>query len=50
MIRINRQRIETWLRRPKRAELSDLSDRTLQDIGLSRCERRSEACKAFWMA
>ncbi len=53
MIRINRQtkRIATWLSRPdSRAELSNLSDRTLLDIGLVRYQPTLEACKPFWMA
>ncbi len=53
MIRINRQtkRIARWLSLPNaRAELSNLSDRTLQDIGLVRYQPALEACKPFWLA
>ncbi len=53
MIRINRQtkRIATWLSRPNwRPEVSNLSDRTLLDIGLVRDRPTLEACKPFWMA
>ncbi|HML08967.1 MAG TPA: DUF1127 domain-containing protein [Xanthobacteraceae bacterium] len=32
-----------------RSELMHLSDRTLQDIGISRHAARLEACKPFWM-
>jgi uncharacterized protein YjiS (DUF1127 family) len=32
-----------------RRELMNLSDRTLQDIGLSRGETKSEASKLFWL-
>jgi len=39
-----------WRRRARsRGELMSLSDRTLQDIGISRCTARFEACKPFWM-
>ncbi len=53
MITINQQtkRGATWLSRPNfRGELSNLSDRTLQDIGLVRYQPALEACKPFWMA
>ena len=33
-----------------RAELEKLSDRALQDIGMSRCTANFEASKPFWMA
>jgi len=33
-----------------RHELMNLSDRTLRDIGLSRCDAGFEASKPFWMA
>ena len=33
-----------------RAELINLSDRCLQDIGMSRCTADFEASKPFWMA
>jgi len=45
------QRIATWLRRATlRRELTNLSDRALQDIGVSRHHVSIEACKPFWMA
>lgn len=40
-----------WRRRAySRHELMNLSDRTLRDIGLSRCDAGFEASKPFWMA
>lgn len=33
-----------------RSELDDLSDKCLQDIGISRCTAEYEAAKPFWMA
>jgi uncharacterized protein YjiS (DUF1127 family) len=33
-----------------RRELMNLSDSTLRDIGLSRCDASYEASKPFWMA
>jgi uncharacterized protein YjiS (DUF1127 family) len=33
-----------------RTELMNLSDRCLQDIGMSRCTADFEASKPFWMA
>jgi uncharacterized protein YjiS (DUF1127 family) len=53
MSTINQQSklIATWLNDMTRcSELTNLSDRILQDIGLSRCYTRVEACKPFWMA
>lgn len=53
MITIDQQtkRIATWLRRISlRRELTNLSDRALQDIGVSRRHVSIEACKPFWMA
>jgi len=53
MTTINRQtqRIANWLTRATiRSELTALSDRALQDIGLSRRHLSVEACKPFWMA
>ena len=45
------KRIATWLARTTiRSELTALSDRALQDIGLSRRHMSVEACKPFWMA
>jgi uncharacterized protein YjiS (DUF1127 family) len=40
-----------WLYRAySRNELSNLSDRDLRDIGLTRCDARREYTKPFWMA
>ena len=40
-----------WRRRSyTRYELQNLSDQTLRDIGLTRCEVHREATKPFWMA
>jgi len=53
MTTINQQtkRISTWLRRVTLCrELTNLSDRALQDIGVSRRHVSIEACKPFWMA
>ena len=53
MSTINQQTklIATWLNNiTRRSELTNLSDRILQDIGLSRCYMRVEACKPFWMS
>ncbi len=53
MTTINRQtkRLATWLERATlRRELTNLGDRTLQDIGLSRRRVSIEICQPFWMA
>ncbi len=43
--------IGTWLRRATlRRELTNFSDRALQDIGVSRHHVSIEVCKPFWMA
>jgi uncharacterized protein YjiS (DUF1127 family) len=43
--------IAEWRSRTRsRNELSNLSDRTLRDIGVSRCDAHWEASKPFWMA
>jgi len=40
-----------WRRRVRtRDELSGLSDATLRDIGITRCDAHFEAAKPFWMA
>ncbi|MGA2894809.1 MAG: DUF1127 domain-containing protein [Xanthobacteraceae bacterium] len=40
-----------WRRRSvSRYELEGLSDQTLRDIGLTRCEVYRESAKPFWMA
>jgi uncharacterized protein YjiS (DUF1127 family) len=38
-----------WRRARSRTELMNLSDRCLQDIGMSRCTADFEASKPFWM-
>lgn len=44
-------RIAEWQRRSRsRHELHGLSDSTLRDIGISRCDAHREAHKPFWMA
>ena len=53
MSTINQQTklIATWLNTmTRRSELTNLSDRILQDIGLSRCYTSVESCKPFWVA
>lgn len=46
-----KQSLAEWRHRSQsRNELKNLSDRTLRDIGLSRCDASSEASKPFWMA
>jgi len=46
-----RSRIVEWRRRARsRHELQGLSDTTLSDIGLSRCDAHRESNKPFWMA
>ena len=45
------QRLAGWRRQVQsRAELMNLSDRGLQDIGMSRCTADFGASKPFWMA
>lgn len=44
-------RIGEWRRRSRsRQELEGLSDATLRDIGITRCDALREAQKPFWMA
>jgi uncharacterized protein YjiS (DUF1127 family) len=44
-------RIAEWQRRSRsRHELESLSDATLRDIGITRCDAHSEIHKPFWMA
>jgi len=44
-------RIAEWQRRSRsRHELENLSDATLRDIGITRCEAHREINKPFWMA
>jgi uncharacterized protein YjiS (DUF1127 family) len=43
--------IAEWQRRSRsRHELENLSDATLRDIGITRCEAHREMQKPFWMA
>lgn len=45
------RRIGEWQRRSRsRQELERLSDATLRDIGITRCDAHREAHKPFWMA
>ncbi len=45
------RRIGEWQRRSRsRQELEGLSDATLRDIGITRCDVHREAHKPFWMA
>jgi uncharacterized protein YjiS (DUF1127 family) len=45
-----RQNLVAWHDRANsRIELSDLTDRTLQDIGLTRGHERFGAAKLFWI-
>jgi uncharacterized protein YjiS (DUF1127 family) len=46
-----RRSLTEWQRRSRsRQELEGLSDATLRDIGLTRCEVHREIRKPFWMA
>ena len=46
-----RQRIAEWQHRSRsRQELESLSDATLRDIGITRCDVHRETHKPFWMA
>jgi uncharacterized protein YjiS (DUF1127 family) len=46
-----KHRIMQWRRRARaRHELQNLSDRTLRDLGITRCDANYEASKPFWMA
>ena len=43
--------IAEWQRRSRsRLELDSLSDATLRDIGITRCDAHREIQKPFWMA
>jgi uncharacterized protein YjiS (DUF1127 family) len=45
-----RQQFAEWRRRVRsRNELHGLSDQTLRDIGVSRCDVHRETSKSFWM-
>jgi len=39
----------TWRRAHSRHELMNLSDRTLRDIGVARCDGGIEGPKLFWV-
>jgi uncharacterized protein YjiS (DUF1127 family) len=44
-------RVAEWQRRARsRRELDALSDATLRDIGITRCDAHREMNKPFWMA
>jgi uncharacterized protein YjiS (DUF1127 family) len=44
-------RISEWQRRARsRRELEALSDATLRDIGITRCDAHRDINKPFWMA
>ena len=46
-----KRRFAEWQRRSRsRYELGNLSDATLNDIGLTRCDVHREMNKPFWMA
>jgi uncharacterized protein YjiS (DUF1127 family) len=46
-----KQQFSEWRRRARsRHELYGLSDQTLRDIGVSRCDAQHEGNKPFWMA
>jgi uncharacterized protein YjiS (DUF1127 family) len=46
-----KQQFAEWRRRARsRNELHSLSDQTLRDIGVSRCDVHREVSKPFWMA
>lgn len=46
-----KHRFAEWQRRSRsRYELGNLSDATLNDIGLTRCDVHREMNKPFWMA
>jgi uncharacterized protein YjiS (DUF1127 family) len=40
---------EAWQRRRTRSYLTELDDRMLKDIGVTRVEARREASKPFWL-
>jgi uncharacterized protein YjiS (DUF1127 family) len=45
------RRVGEWYRRSRsRQELEGLSDATLRDIGITRCDVHREIHKPFWMA
>ena len=46
---VKRQLAMWWQYSCSRSELEGLSDKCLQDIGISRCTAEFEAAKPFWM-
>lgn len=43
--------LREWLRRKNsRTELSRMTERSLRDLGYSRCDAEAEAQKPFWMS
>jgi uncharacterized protein YjiS (DUF1127 family) len=46
---VNRRLAEWWHIACSRYELESLDDRSLHDIGMSRCTADFEAAKPFWM-
>ncbi len=45
-----KHRLVQWRRRARaRHELQGLSDSTLRDLGLTRCDAAGESSKPFWM-
>ena len=45
------RRLGEWQRRARsRQELQGLSDATLRDIGITRCDAQRETNKPFWLA
>jgi len=47
---VKRQLTDWWHAARSRAELESLDDKSLQDIGLTRCTADFEAAKPFWIA
>ena len=46
-----KKHVAEWRRYARsRSDLMGLTDRQLQDIGISRCSAEFEAAKPFWMA
>jgi uncharacterized protein YjiS (DUF1127 family) len=46
-----RNQFNEWRRRSRsRQEMHGLSDATLRDIGMTRCDLHRESAKPFWMA
>jgi uncharacterized protein YjiS (DUF1127 family) len=52
---VSSQQVKTWIaewrrRARERRELSELGERDLHDLGISRCDAQREAQKPFWRA